>query len=123
MQKNGNLLSMQETILSETMNHYKTFYSEKQVEDVCLNEEIFETFAIKKLSNTEQKQIEGNLTYEEMFNSLKRMKNDSSPGNSGFTPAFYKFFGIDLGHFLVRSVNEAFASGELSPTFKQGVIT
>ena len=38
MQKNGNLLSMQETILSETMNHYKTFYSEKQVEDVCLND-------------------------------------------------------------------------------------
>ena len=58
-----------------------------------------------------------------MLNSLKRMRNDSSPGNSGFTPAVYKFFWIDLGHFLVRSVNESFASGELSPTFKQGVIT
>ena len=66
------LLSIQETILSETMNHYKTLYSEKQVEDVCLNEEIFETFAIKKLSNTEQQQVEGNLTYEEMLNSLKK---------------------------------------------------
>ena len=31
------------------------------------------------------------------------------------------FFWIDLGHFLVRSVNESFASEELSPTFKQGV--
>ena len=39
--KNGNLLSTQETILSETMNHYKTLYSEKQVEDVCLNEDFF----------------------------------------------------------------------------------
>jgi len=87
-----NLLSTQETILSETMNHYKTLYSEKQVEDVCLNEDFFLTFAIKKLSNTEQQQIEGNLTYEEMLNSLKRMRNDSSPGNSGFTPAFYTFF-------------------------------
>ena len=102
------------------MNHYKTLYSEKQVEDVCLNEEIFETFAIKKLSNTEQQQVEGNLTYDKMLNSLKRMRNDSSPGNSGFTTAFYIFFWIYLGHFLVRSVNESFASEELSPTFKQG---
>ena len=86
--KNGNLLSTQETILSKTMNHYKTLYSEKQVEDVGLNEEFFETFAIKKLSNTEQQQVEGNLTYEEMLNSLKRMRTDSSPENSGFTPAF-----------------------------------
>jgi len=31
MQKNGKLLSTQETILSETMNHYKTLYSEKQI--------------------------------------------------------------------------------------------
>ena len=40
----------------------------------------------------EQQQVEGNLTYEEMLNSLKRMRNDSTPGNSGFTPAFYTFF-------------------------------
>ena len=86
-------MSTQETILSETMNHYKTLYSEKQVEDVCLNEEFFETFDIKKLSNTEQQQIGGFLTDEEMLNSLKRMKNDSSPCNSGFTPAFYIFSG------------------------------
>ena len=58
-----------------------------------------------------------------MLNSLKRMRNDSSPGNSGFTPAFYNFFWIDLGHVLVRSVNESSSSGELSPTCKQGVIT
>jgi len=29
--KNGNLLSTQETILSETMNHYKTLYSENKL--------------------------------------------------------------------------------------------
>ena len=33
------------------------------------------------------------------------------------------FSWIDLGHFLVRSVNEYFVSGEISPTFKQGVKT
>ena len=49
------------------------------------------------------------------------MRNNSYLGDSGFTPAFYIFFWIDLGSFIVRSVNESFASGELSSTFKQGV--
>ena len=45
--KNGNLLSTQETILSETMNQYKTLYSEKQVEDVCLNDFFFKRLLSK----------------------------------------------------------------------------
>ena len=45
-EKNGYLLSTQETILSETLNHYKTLYSKQQVE------EILETLAIKKSFQT-----------------------------------------------------------------------
>ena len=51
------------------------------------------------------------------------MSNHSSPGSSGFTVAFHKFFWIDIGHFLVRSLTESFHSKELSITLKQGVIT
>jgi len=51
------------------------------------------------------------------------MRNNSAPGNSGFTVSFYKFFWTDIGHFIVRLLNYAFESGELSVTQKQGVIT
>ena len=51
------------------------------------------------------------------------MSNHSSQGSSGFTVAFHKFFWIDIGHFLVRSLTESFHSKELSITLKQGVIT
>jgi hypothetical protein len=51
------------------------------------------------------------------------MSNTSSPGSSGFTAAFFKFFWSDLGHFLVRSINHGFETGELSVTQKQGIIT
>lgn len=121
--KNGNILSSQNEILEETMKHYKTLYTEREVNDINLNDTIHEHPSIHKLTDIEQLDLESNLSYEEMLNSLKRMSNNSSPGNSGFTPAFYKFFWCDIGHFLVRSINEAFEVGELSPTLKQGVIT
>lgn len=52
------------------------------------------------------------------------MSNDSSTGRSGFTVAFFKFFGgLDLGHFLVRSTYNVSETGELSVTLKQGITT
>lgn len=55
-----------------------------------------------------------------MLYSPKKLSNDSSPGINGFTPAFF-FSWIDLGHFLVRSTNGAYDSGELSVSQKQEI--
>jgi hypothetical protein len=120
--KTGTFLHNQEEILLETMNHYKTLYSYQEVEDCNLNN-FFENCNIRKLSNEEKQSLEGKLTYNELLASLKRMSNSSSPGSSGFTAAFFKFFWIDIGIFLLRSINYAFDVGELSVTQKQGVIT
>lgn len=62
--------------------------------------------------------MEGELTLSEMQTSLKKMANNTSPGNDGFTVEFLKFFWKDLGHFLVRSSNYAFSAGALSLTQK-----
>ena len=35
----------------------------------------------------------------------------------------HKFFWKDIGHFLVRSINYGFRSGEMSITQKEGIIT
>ena len=51
------------------------------------------------------------------------MKNSRSPGTSGFSADFYKFFWKKIGHFLVRSLNEAFYINKLSDTQTQGLIT
>ena len=50
------------------------------------------------------------------------MKNDKSPGTDGFTCEFFKLFWKDIGHFLLRSINNSFEKGELSVTQKQGII-
>ena len=60
---------------------------------------------------------------DELTKALKNMKNDKSPGPDGFTAEFLKFFLIDIGIFVLRSLNYAYRTGQLSVTQKQGVIT
>ena len=120
--KNGTLLVDQKLIINETMRHFKDLYTEKMVKKIDLNE-FFLNDNINKVTDNDKARIEGKITSKEMLECLKKMRNDSSPGSSGFTTAFYKFFWNDIGGFLVRAVNFAFESGELSVTLKQGIIT
>jgi len=116
----------QTEIISEQKLYYQNLYSCKQVDDV--NKTVFCNMFLKeehiqRLTDTQSKQGEGCIQLSEIKQVLKGMGNGKSPGSDGFTGEFYKFFFPDLGHFLLRSLNHAFSSGELSITQKQGVIT
>ena len=67
--------------------------------------------------------IEGPITIEEAGITLKNMPNNKSPGSTGFTTEFFKFFWKDLGHFVVKSLNYRLEKGELSTTQKEGIVT
>ena len=51
------------------------------------------------------------------------MKNDKSPGLSGFSADFLKVFWKQLGFFVLSSINYGYSTGQLSTTQKQGIIT
>ena len=51
------------------------------------------------------------------------MKNNRSPGTSGFGADFYKVFWNNIRSFVVRALNEAFLTNNLSCTQTQGLIT
>ena len=122
LSKNNVELIEQDDIINETKSFYQNLYSKRNIEKVDLNN-IFSKYNIPKLSESQQEQLEGSLTYDECLNTLKNMKHNKSPGNSGFTVEFYKVFWKDIGYFLIRSLNRVFLKGELSITQKQGVIT
>ena len=67
--------------------------------------------------------MEGEIEYWVLGVVLKNMKNNKSPGLDGFTVEFYKFFWIDIGRYVLRSLNYGYRTGSLSITQKQGVIT
>jgi hypothetical protein len=75
------------------------------------------------LTEEESRECEGPITYEELVAALKRMKNNKSPGNDGYTAEFFKFFWIDLGHFLLRSINLGYSVNQMSSSQRRGTIT
>jgi hypothetical protein len=63
---------------------------------------------IPKLNENQKQSLEGEISLPELTSALKRMKNNKSPGADGFTADFFKFFWIDVGKFVFRSVNYGF---------------
>ena len=71
----------------------------------------------------EQESCEGELTLQECHIALKSFANNKSPGNDGLSVELYRKFWSLLGIHLVGALNEAYRTGELSPSQKQAVIT
>lgn len=121
----GKIIENEETVLLETSKFYKNLYSSQinHTEHSELSGQFLGNHLLKKLSEEQKQSCEGNITTIEIKNILKDMKHDKTPGIDGIPIEFYKFFWNDLGHFLVRSIQSAFATGELSITQKRGIIT
>ena len=119
----GNIITDQKDILKETKNFYKKLYSKKPRPQIYNILEKLDTLQFNTLSDSEAAEIEGKITYDEALQFLKKMKNDKSPGSDGFTTEFFKFFWLDLGHFIVRYINYSYDKEEMSVTQKLGIIT
>ena len=115
----GEIISDQYAVLKEVESFFRQLYSQRIVKNVDLGHILKET---NKLSDEESILLEGPLTYGEIREALKNMKNNKSPGSDGFTVEFYKFFFMDIGSFLVRSLNDGFEKQCMSSTQRQGII-
>ena len=117
---NGETIFEQKDIINETKLFYEKLYEKRNVASIDLNNLVHNPI---KLDEQEKGSLEGEITFQEAVQALKSMNNNRSPGNTGFTVEFYKFFFRDVGHFLIRSINQGFREGKLSITQRQGVIT
>ena len=124
---NGNniTLSKQNEVEGEIKYFYQKLYSNQ---DHNISETI-ESFlgqscnSLPRVTEAQANTMGGHITIQEMTNYLKKTKNNVSPGVSGFTGDFYKFFWRDLKNFIVRSVNYSFDIGSLSIQQRLGIIT
>ena len=78
---------------------------------------------VPKLTEEQKELLDRPVTATEILSTLKRFKNNKSPGTSGFQAEFFKFFWKDIGAFIVRSFNCSIRKGELSTSQKLGIIT
>ena len=99
-------------------------YSPKEVEfNTPHAHEFLNNPHITKLSDDDRNMCEGELSYDECYKVLCKMKIGKSPGNDGLSVIFYKTFWADFGVYLVNCLNANYRIGELSNSQKQGVIT
>ncbi len=112
-------------ILEGMANFYENLYSSKNdtSELEANSREFLSDNNIKKLNEQQKASCEGNITGSEILNAIKNMRKDKSPGIDGLPVEFYKHFWDSLGHFLTRSIREAFTAGALLATQKRGIIT
>ena len=122
--KKNEVVSNQKEILQEVRNFYKELYSSQDdgLDNVDLSEIVNEN-TTPKLTDLQKQRLDSPVTHSEILDSLKKQKNDKTPGTSGFQANFYKFFWHDIGSFLVRSILRSICKGELSPSQKLGIIS
>ena len=75
-----------------------------------------------RLSKLESDALEGELTEDEISQSLQNMKHNKSPGIDGFPSEFYKVFWRKLKIFVLRTLNESYKIGQLPVTMRHSII-
>ena len=75
-----------------------------------------------KLTNEQTLSCEFIISEDEVFKSLKSMKNNKSPGNDGLSKEFYECFWDEIKNPFLASIHRAFLNQELSSSQKQAVI-
>ena len=115
----------QKEIVEQAFEYYKNLFAEQPTNnqdiDAFLGPELSQS--CPKLNETQKQNMEGLITVEELTKYLKKVKNNVSPGSTGFTNEFYKFFWVDLKLFITKAINYSYEIGNLSVTQRLGILT
>jgi exonuclease III len=119
------IIKEQDEILQEELRYYKLLYTQPTSPSPRHREQSKQYFMseeIPKISEQDKTECDMEITYKEISNALKELKNGKTPGSDGFPPDFYKFFWKDLGILVFESLQYAEQKKEMSIDQKRGVI-
>ena len=100
--------------------YYKDLFTATQCDPVAQDELLAKM--TRRLDTTERASCEGCLTVDKCFQALMGMSRSKTPGSDGFPMEFYVTFWDALGADLVRVLNLAFETGQLSTSQRRGLI-
>ncbi len=79
--------------------------------------------SIKQTCETDRNFWDRDMELGEIKSELYNMKKGKTPGVDSLSCEFYNFAGDDIGCFLLRSLQYAYAHSSSSITQRQGIIT
>ena len=122
--KEGKEITNSKNILAELYAFYSDRFSRKIDVRIQQCDDFLSNIAtLPTLTEEESLLCEGMLKCTDVLSALKSMSDNRSPGNDGFSKAFYLCFFSDLGMELTECLNECYHQGELTVSQRQAVIT
>ena len=117
-----NVVCGNKAILQFCNNYFRDVYRSREISQPIARK-FLDNSDIPKLSEEDQKLCEGVITAEECRLALSKMSLNKSPGVSGFSAEFFRFFWEDISEVVVNYVNDARRKGEFFISHRRGVIT
>ena len=123
----GNLITNPAEILKNIQAFYDNLYSFQDdtqgvIDESEINESLFDKLNIPKLCEDQKQSLETPLTKQEIYDVIKSMKLNKTPGFDGIPVEFYIVFWPDICDMLISSFNFSLQNGMLSPSQRNGVI-
>ena len=75
-----------------------------------------------KLQSSKTKSCEKEITESDLYNAIKSVVNNKSPGNDGLTTGFYETFWDQIIDLFHKSVKDVKRKNKLNVSQKQAVI-
>ena len=101
-------------MLKKIENCYETFFKTQFFKNVSEIENFLCGITTPSFNNGQINLCKKDLSETDLYNAMKNMQNNKSPGNDGLTKEFYEGFWDEIKELLIASATEAKQRGELS---------
>ena len=119
--RNGdNVYTSQSDIMKQFEHFYGNLFAEEDIDDDICNYFIND---LPKLDDTDKDICDSPITLDEIYDSIKGMQNDKSPGPDGLSKNFYMCFFDILGPMLLKLYENIFDENTMSESQKVSYIT
>ena len=109
-------------IFKKIESFYETLFKSQSFKNVSEIEKFLCDITTPSLNKDQINLCKKDLSEPDLYNAMKNMQNNKSPGNDGLTKEFYEGFWDEIKELLIASATEAKHRGELSISQRQAII-
>ena len=101
---------------------FEQLFQKSTQKSILEQKNLLKDIPLPVLNQNQQSFCEQDITEKDLYNSLKEIPNNKSPGNDGLTKEFYEAFWDELKTLFIRSFEQAKTSKQLSISQRQAII-
>jgi hypothetical protein len=120
--ENSDVITDDLDILNECANFYEKLYCSRNIDQSNVEEYIMHT-NVPKLDESCKLLCESDIKESDVYEAVKNLKYNKSPGLDGIIPEFYKVLWKDIKKPYMDMLAETLQKGEMAPSMRQSVLS